>query len=58
MENNHQEPRYLVPHDDDICITGMAGRFPKSESLDELMYNLYNGINCSSSDDSRWYKGN
>ena len=52
-----QVAKFMVPHDDDICITGLAGRFPKSESLDELIYHLYNGINCSSNDNSRWIKG-
>lgn len=47
----------MVPHDDDICITGLSGRFPASDSLDELAYNLYNGINCATDDDSRWIEG-
>ena len=53
-----EEAKFMTPHDDDICITGISGRFPNSDSLDELIYNLYNGINCATDDDSRWIKGN
>ena len=47
----------MVPHDDDIVISGMSGKFPKSNNLDEFKYNLYNGINMATDDSSRWDKG-
>ena len=34
--------------DHDVVITGMSGRFPESDSVSELAYNLYNGIDIAS----------
>lgn len=37
--------------DDEICITGIAGKFPNSKNVAEFEYNLYNKveftINCN-----------
>lgn len=52
-----QKAKFMVTHDDDIVISGISGRFPKSKNLDEFKYNLYNGINMASDDNSRWIKG-
>lgn len=30
--------------EDDICITGISGVFPKSKDIDELEHNLYNKV--------------
>lgn len=32
---------------DDVVISGISGRFPASDSMDELAYNLYNGIDMA-----------
>lgn len=53
-----QEAKFLVPHEDDIVITGISGKFPKSDDLDDFKYNLYNGINMATDDSSRWTPGN
>lgn len=31
--------------DDEICITGISGVFPKSKNIDEFEHNLYNKVN-------------
>lgn len=51
------EAKFMVPNDEDIVISGLSGRFPKSKDLDEFKYNLFNGINMATDDDSRWLKG-
>ncbi|CAG2113097.1 unnamed protein product [Medioppia subpectinata] len=40
--------------DKDIVITGMSGRFPMSDNIDEFAKNLFDGIDMVSEDDSRW----
>ena len=51
------EAKFMVPNDEDIVISGLSGRFPKSKDLDEFKYNLFNGINMATDDSSRWLKG-
>lgn len=52
-----REAKFLVPCDDDIVITGISGKFPKSDNLDDFKYHLYNGINMATDDCSRWTPG-
>ncbi|CAG2167742.1 unnamed protein product [Oppiella nova] len=40
--------------DKDIVITGMSGRFPMSDTIDEFAKNLFDGIDMVTEDDSRW----
>ena len=42
---------------DDIVISGMSGRFPMSDSVDELARNLFAGVDLITESDSRWPKG-
>ena len=37
-----------------IVISGMSGRFPESNSTDELANNLYNNVDMITEDDRRW----
>lgn len=30
--------------DDEICITGISGKFPSSDNIAEFEYNLYNKV--------------
>lgn len=48
-----------VPHSytDDIVISGISGRLPKSGSIEEFKKNLYEGIDCVSDSDGRWKPG-
>ena len=42
---------------EDIVISGISGRFPESDSMDELKYNLYNGLDMITEDERRWPLG-
>ncbi|KAJ8668388.1 hypothetical protein QAD02_010051 [Eretmocerus hayati] len=39
---------------DDVVISGMAGRFPESENVEQLRQNLSNKVHMITEDDSRW----
>lgn len=43
--------------DDDIVISGISGRFPESDNIDELKENLYNHVDMVTEDDRRWPVG-
>lgn len=43
--------------DPDIVISGISGRFPSSDSVEEFKQNLYNGVDMVTADDSRWPVG-
>ncbi|OTF78648.1 fatty acid synthase-like protein, partial [Euroglyphus maynei] len=43
--------------DNDIVISGISGRFPESENIDELKENLYNHVDMVTEDDRRWPVG-
>lgn len=30
--------------EEEICVTGISGEFPKSKNIDEFEYNLYNKV--------------
>ncbi|XP_015174820.1 PREDICTED: fatty acid synthase-like [Polistes dominula] len=40
--------------DDVIVISGISGKFPNSNNVDELMENLINGVDCVSENHRRW----
>lgn len=40
--------------DDAIVISGISGKFPKSDNINELMENLMKGVDCVSSNHTRW----
>ncbi|KAH7644723.1 fatty acid synthase-like protein 3 [Dermatophagoides farinae] len=42
------------PIDDDIVISGIGGRFPESDNLDELANNLIDNIDMVTRDERRW----
>ena len=52
VENNMQ---WQV--NEDIVISGISGRFPESDNLDELKENLYNHVDMITADDRRWPMG-
>lgn len=56
-ENDYLWPncaKKIWPLNDDIVISGIAGRFPQSDNIDELAANLLNKIDMVTQDDSRW----
>ena len=42
---------------EDIVISGIAGRFPESDNLDEFAAHLYNNDDMVTADDRRWPTG-
>lgn len=46
-----------VAPEDEICITGISGRFPDSNNMDELKENLFAKRDLISGDDRRWKLG-
>ena len=42
---------------EDIVISGISGRFPESNCLDEFADNLYNNVDMITLDDRRWRQG-
>ncbi|KAG7154441.1 Fatty acid synthase-like [Homarus americanus] len=40
-----------------VAVSGMSGRFPESNSVEEFAYNLYNGVDMVTEDGRRWTPG-
>jgi fatty acid synthase len=47
----------LLKKNEDIVISGMSGRFPESDTVNEFAQNLYNKIDMIVEDDRRWPTG-
>jgi len=43
---------------EDIVISGIAGKFPKSDNMKHLQENLFNKVDLGSDDNRRWNHGN
>ena len=43
--------------DDDVVFTGISGRLPESENIDEFRSHLINGEDMVTDDDRRWQPG-
>lgn len=50
------EPFRVFPKspDDEIVISGMSGRFPKSDNIQEFRDHLYNKVGCTNGD-TQWF---
>jgi fatty acid synthase len=46
----------LLKEGEDVVISGMSGRFPESDSVDEFAHNLYNKVDMIVGD-WRWPTG-
>ena len=59
VEYPRPEPRHMPRYEvtEDIVISGIAGRFPESDNMDEYAHNLYNNIDMVTADDRRWPVG-
>lgn len=42
---------------DEVVISGISGRFPESNSIDEFRENLFAGLDLVTDDDRRWPAG-
>lgn len=49
---------YALSPDDEICITGISGRFPSSANMHEFADNLYNKVDMVNDDEIRWKHSN
>lgn len=47
-----------VQSEDNIVISGIAGRFPKSNNIRQLQENLFNKVDVGSNEERRWNHGN
>ncbi|XP_072763295.1 fatty acid synthase-like [Anoplolepis gracilipes] len=55
MANNKQFNPYInVDPEEEIVISGIAGRFPNSDNIKEFQDNLFNKMDLGSSDHQRW----
>ncbi|XP_049706557.2 fatty acid synthase [Helicoverpa armigera] len=43
--------------DDDIVLTGLSGRLPESDSIEEFAQQLFDGVDLVTADDRRWTPG-
>ena len=49
--------KYMKIMTEDIVISGISGRFPESDTIDELATNLYDNIDMITDESRRWPKG-
>lgn len=54
MTGNLENKKMQLQLTEDIVISGISGRFPESDNLDELKSNLYNHVDMITSDERRW----
>ncbi|RWS03822.1 fatty acid synthase-like protein, partial [Dinothrombium tinctorium] len=47
----------MKPNEDDIVVSGISGRFPNSDNIEEFWCNLISGNELCSADDRRWPVG-
>jgi fatty acid synthase len=47
----------LLRDGEEIVISGIGGRFPESDTVDEFAQNLYNKVDMITVDDRRWPTG-
>lgn len=43
--------------EDDVVISGMSGRFPECDTIEEFREKLFSGVDLVKEDDSKWPKG-
>ena len=56
MDNNRFNPYISVDAEEEIVISGIAGRFPNSDNMKEFQENLLNKVDLGStpSEHQRW----
>lgn len=55
MDNNKRLNLHVnVDAEDEIIISGIAGRFPNADNIKELQDSLFNKMDLGSNDHQRW----
>lgn len=44
--------------DEEVVITGLSGKFPECDSVEEFRQALFDGVDLVTDDERRWPKGN
>ena len=57
MEKLHVRKLKPIPPEEEIVISGIAGRFPDSNNMKHFQENLMNKIDLVTDDDRRWKLG-
>lgn len=52
--NETFERKMRLERDDDVVITGIGGRYPESNNVDEFWENLMAGVDMATADNRRW----
>jgi len=52
-----QNESISISNGDSVVISGISGRFPDSENVDEFAHNLFNKVDMITADDRRWPTG-
>lgn len=55
--NGLHSPKSAPSAADEFVITGVSGRFPEANSIDEFAHNLFTGVDMVTADDRRWPAG-
>ena len=50
-------PRGWGTRDDDVVISGLSGRLPESNNIEEFKQQLFEGIDLITDDERRWPSG-
>lgn len=54
----HTQQNGYHQNDDDVVITGISGKFPESNNMEEFKRNLFDGVDMVTDDERRWPTGN
>lgn len=58
MKKSSTKRSYKLPQPgEEIVISGIAGRFPNSDNVEEFKNNLLNKVDLITDDDRRWKLG-
>lgn len=57
-KESYRSFKYADPEPgEEVVVSGLAGRFPESDNVEELKDNLFNANDCITDDERRWKQG-
>lgn len=56
-QEQHAEPTFSYPQPEDVVVSGISGRYPESDNINEFRDNLINKRDMVTDDDRRWPQG-